>query len=216
MSQGQEILPGVTRFTAVHPEWDDDCDGWEPEVAWWSVDTPAGLILIDPLVDDWDQLDALVLRSAGCAGIIRTSFWHQRSIAEAHQRYRTQVWAMAWPAGRPRPDDAAPAPFDHAVRPGETLPGDLLALDVGRDDELGLWLGGPRALMFGDVMIRRPGGELALCPEHWVGRNGGHPNLRRALAPLRDLEPAHVLVCHGPLALGDGPQALAAAIRTGN
>jgi hypothetical protein len=48
-----EILQGLWRFEAVHPEWTEDKggeEGWEPLVAWWAISTIAGLLLIDPLV----------------------------------------------------------------------------------------------------------------------------------------------------------------------
>ena len=90
---GQEILDGLWRFTAVHPEWEDG-DDWEPVVAWWAVQTDRGLLLVDPLVDDWDELDGLIEHGGGCAGVTRTCHWHQRSITEVSDRYAAAVWAL--------------------------------------------------------------------------------------------------------------------------
>lgn len=201
-----EILPGLHQFTAIHPEWEEGED-WPPEVAWWTVGTDAGLVLIDPLVTDWPALDALVTAGGGCAGIIRTCWWHERSIAAARERYATEVWAR-------EPSPGAPLrTLDHPVGDGDVLPGGLRAHDVVRDDELGVSLPDRRALAFGDVMVRAADGTLSMCPESWIERAGGHPALRAALAPLLALEPEHVLVSHGPLVLGDASNALAAALR---
>jgi hypothetical protein len=93
-----EIIEGLWRFEALHPEWTEDEsgeDGWEPEVAWWAVATSDGLVLIDPLVKDWDALDQLVTDVGGCAGIVRTCHWHQRRVAEAASRYGAEVCAKA-------------------------------------------------------------------------------------------------------------------------
>lgn len=55
MSDGTvgEIVEGLWRFEAQHPEWaedEGDEDGWEQSVAWWAVAVAAGVVLIDPLV----------------------------------------------------------------------------------------------------------------------------------------------------------------------
>lgn len=201
-----EVLDGLWRFISIHPDWTDENDGWDPEVAWWAIRADPGLVLIDPLVSDWEALDALVEAAGGCAGIIRTTFWHERTIGAARERYATAVWAH-------RPTSGTPAlPFDHLARPGEEMLGGLRALEVLRDDEVGVWLPAQRALLFGDVMNREPDGRLRMCPEGWIERAGGHPALRAALTPLGDLEPEHVLVSHGPLRLGGGPDEFARAL----
>lgn len=205
MTRGEEILPGLWRFTAIHPEWDEDED-WDPEVAWWAVRTPEGVVLIDPLVEDWEGLDGIVEAGGGCAGIVRTIHFHERSIRQARERYGAEVWARTPPPNVPEHS------FDRAVAHEEPLPGGLLALDVARDDEIGVWLADQRALVVGDVMLRGADGDLRMCPEPWVARIGGYARLRPALGPLLELEPAHVLVSHGPLVLGDAPGALARAV----
>ena len=127
-----EILPNLWRFEASHPEWDESDDDWGPEVAWWAARTPDGLVLIDPLVEDWDLLDELVKAAGRCAAIIRTCWWHDRTIAEARGRYGAEVWAGELSEGAP------PLHLDHAVSDGEDLPGGLRSFDVVRDDEVGL------------------------------------------------------------------------------
>lgn len=196
-----EVLDGLWRFTAVHPEWVEDEsgeDGWEPDVAWWALASGGGLALIDPLVDDWDALDALVARHGGCAGVVRTCHWHQRSIAEASARYGAGVWA------KPHPDGPAALAFDHAVRDGDDVLGGLRVIDVERDDEISLWLPAQRALVFGDAMLRRADGTLRVCPESWTMPAGGPERLLELLRPLTSLPVEHVLVSHGPFAGGGG------------
>jgi hypothetical protein len=203
-----EVFPALWRFVGVHPEWTADEggeDGWEPEVAWWALATPAGLVVIDPLVGDWDELDRLVADNGGCAGIVRTCHWHQRSIADVSARYDAGVWAGPPPAG------VEPLPLDHAVSDREELFGALTVLDVERDDEIGLWLHRQRALLFGDAMIRTSGGKLSVCPDSWTQPEGGSARLRSLLGALTSLPVEHVLVSHGPLVLGDGSSSLRAA-----
>ncbi len=205
MNGDAQILPGVWRLTANHPEWSPDED-WDPEVAWWAVQADAGLVLIDPLVADWDALDALLADNGGCAAIVRTCFWHERSIAEVHSRYGAGVWARTPPA------NVGSAPFDHPADADDALPERLRAVPVSRDDELAVWLPEQRALVFGDAMLRDREGSLSMCPESWLERDGGRAGLRRMLAPLLDLGAEHVLVSHGPLVLGDAPEAFPRAL----
>jgi hypothetical protein len=186
------ILPGVWRFTAIHPEWESDHDGWEPEVAWWAIATEAGLLLVDPLITaDWDELDGLVAQHGCCAGIVRTMHFHQRSIAEAAERYEAEVWARGDPAER------------HLAHGEEPTPG-VVAFHVPRDDELVIWLKAHRALIAGDVLLRDRDGTLGRCPDGWLRRDGGPQPLQHTLADLAEFGPAHVLVSHGPHRLSDG------------
>jgi glyoxylase-like metal-dependent hydrolase (beta-lactamase superfamily II) len=200
-----EILDGVWRFEALHPAWTEEEggeEGWEPLVGWWAVSSREGLVLVDPLVEDWPELDRLVDAQDGCAAIVRTVHWHQRSIAGAAKRYRAAVWARPPSAG-----EAAP-PYDHPVRDREDLLGRLTVLDVERQDEIALWLSAQRALIFGDAMLRRGAGELRVCPDSWIQPPGGPGRLRSLLRDLTAFPVEHVLVSHGPLVLGDGERSL--------
>jgi hypothetical protein len=207
-----EVLSRLWCFEAVHPEWTEDEgggeDGWDPTVSWCATASDEGLALIDPLVAEWPTLDALVEAHGGCAGIIRTCHWHQRSVAEASQRYGADVWARR---ATSREDDK---PFDHAVADGEE-PFGLRVIDIERIDEIGLWLPAQRALVFGDAMIRRGDGELRMCPESWAQPSGGRERLREVLTGLSVLPVEHVLVSHGPLVLGNGLASLRSALSKG-
>jgi len=205
-----EILPGLWRFEVLHPEWtpeDGGAEGWEESVAWWAVAAVPGLVLVDPLVADWPPLDRLVDERGGCAGIIRTCHWHQRSIAEAAVRYRAEVWA------KPPPSGTAADRFDHALHDGALVFEAVCVLDVERADEIALWLPAQAALAFGDAMLRTSVGHLRQCPASWLQPEGGSERLQAVLKGLGRFPVAHVLVSHGPLVLGDAPESLTAATR---
>jgi glyoxylase-like metal-dependent hydrolase (beta-lactamase superfamily II) len=196
-----QIIEGLWRFEALHPEWTEPEggeDGWEQCVAWSAVAVAGGLVLIDPLVDDWDAVDRVIASEGGCTGVVRTCHWHQRSIAEAAARYDVNVWA------KPFPDGCLTCPADHVITDRDELFDGLRVIDVERADEIALWLPKQRALVFGDAMIRTGGGRLKVCPESWTQPEGGPERLRHLLSALADLPVEHVLVSHGPLVLGNG------------
>ncbi len=201
-----EIIDGLWRFEALHPEWTEDEggeDGWEQQVAWWALATSRGLVLIDPLVDDWDTLDRLVADRGGCAGIVRTCHWHQRSIPDAANRYSAEVWAKPHSE-----DERALYAFDRSVGEGDELFDGPRVVDVERADEIALWLPRQAALVFGDAMIRTSAGELRVCPESWTQPAGGAARLRALLRALTELPVEHVFVAHGPVVLGGGGESL--------
>lgn len=203
-----EIIEGLWRFEALHPEWTEqegDEDGWEQSVAWWAVATPRGLVLIDPLVDDWEALDRLLDDQGGCAGVVRTCHWHQRSIADVVSRYHVDVWAKL------HRDGGAPHASDHAVRDQDELFDGFRVLDVKRADEIALWLPRQAALVLGDAMLRSSGGQLRVCPDSWTQPEGGPARLRALLRAMTALPAKHVLVSHGPLVLGNGVASVEAA-----
>ena len=127
-------------------------------------------VLIDPLIDDWDALDSLVAGASGCAGVVRTCHWHQRSIDEVVSRYDVPVWA------RRDPDGNVPHALDHAVDDRQVLFDRLRIIDAERADEVALWLPHQRA------------GLTELPVEHVLVSHGplvlgdGLASLRRATA----------------------------------
>jgi hypothetical protein len=203
-----EIIDGLWRFEALHPEWTEDEggdeDGWDQQVAWWAVATPQGLVLIDPLVDDWVALDELVADQGGCAGIVRTCHWHQRSVSDATSRYGAAVWAKPHTG-------SGPYAFDHAMSDQDELFDAVRVFDVERADEIAVWLPRQATLVFADAMIRTRAGDLRVCPESWTQPEGGQARLRTLLHALTVLPIEHVLVSHGPLVLGGGDASLRTA-----
>jgi hypothetical protein len=205
-------LPGLWRSEAIHPEWtEEDNDGsepgWEPEVGWLALETADGLLLIDPLVEDWSWLDERVAAAGGCAGIVRTIHWHQRSVAAAADSYGARVWA------RPAPPGVLWASLDQPVADAGLLPSGVIGYWLTNGDELALWLPVQQTLVFGDAMIRDREGTLRRCPDSWVDLGHREPErLRADLHALIHLQPRHVLVSHGPAVLGDGPAAFERAV----
>jgi hypothetical protein len=159
-----EIIEGLWRFEALLPEWteeESDEDGWEQSVAWWVIETPGGLVLVDPLVGDWEALDRLLADRGGGAGAIRTCHRHQRSIPEARNRYNAPVWWARCDSG-----GRAHHAFDLAVTDRDQLFDAVVVLDVERADEIALWLPRQAALVFGDAMLRTSTGQLRVCPSY--------------------------------------------------
>jgi hypothetical protein len=207
-SAAGQVIPGLWRFEALLPDWSEHEggeDGWEQSVAWWAVAAAGALVLIDPLIGDWEPPDRLVAGEGGCIGVIRTCHWHQRSIDRVARRYGVGVWA------RPDPKGRVLHAYDNEVKDRDEVFDRWRVIDVERDDEIALWLPRQRALVFGDAMIRTRAGELRVCPESWTQPEGGPARLRSLLGALSSLPVEHVLVSHGPLVLGDGLASLRGA-----
>jgi hypothetical protein len=205
----EEIVEGLWQFESLLPDWtenDSGENGWDQQVAWWAVATAHGVVLIDPLVDDWDALDQFVAEHGGCAGVVRTCHWHQRNASEVASRHAADVWA------KPYREAAGLYRFDHAIADADELFGQLRVFDVERADEMAVWLERQRALLFADAMIRTRGGDLQVCPPSWTQPEGGRARLRELLGALTALPIEHVLVSHGPSVLGHGRESLIGAI----
>lgn len=214
MSELTETLPGIWFWEAPHPDWEPG-DSWSETVRCWAIATPAGLVLVDPLIRDdldpqaaWTALDALATERGPVAGVIRTLHYHHRSAAQASARYDVAIYA------RPLPHDELPVhPFDMPTHDRHELLGGLVAHNVQRDDELVLWVPPARALLFSDVGQRRDG-RFDLCPEWWVDAPDRWSVLRGQLSGLAaELEPEHLLVSHGEHRLGDGAELAPAVSR---
>jgi hypothetical protein len=203
--RGEEVLPGLWRFGVGHPDWDPGQD-WDRDVAWHLVVSGSGAVMVDPLLADGDEarLDSLVAAAGGCAAVVRTVFWHDRSTGAMAERYGADLWALP---GEPRA-----APYDRAIESGAPIAGAIVAYAAGRGDEVVVWSAEHRALIAGDVLLRAADGTLRRCPEGWLNPRHGPQAVVAALAPVRALPVEHVLVSHGPQRLGDGAAALAGAL----
>jgi hypothetical protein len=194
-----EIVPGLLRWTAAHPDWDPDAargtpGDWEQLVGSVLYEQPDVATLIDPLIPR-EQRDGFLRwldeRIAGRpVSILTTIHWHRRDRDELAERYRAQT-GRAWnavPAGvKPRPLRGA----------GETL----------------FWLPDVATLVAGDRLIAPADAGLRLCPQSWLQDvHVNRPGLADLLAPLLELPIERVLVSHGEPVLHDGRAALAHAI----
>jgi hypothetical protein len=194
-----EIVPGLDRWTAPHPEWTarpqpGSPDDWGQMVGSVLYEQPEVVTLIDPLLPSHEREAFLHWLDARVGGrpvsILTTIHWHRRDREELAERYRAQT-SRAWnavPAGvKPRPLRGA----------GETL----------------FWLPAVAALVAGDRLVVEDGVGLRLCPQSWLADvHVNRPGLAALLGPLLELPIERVLVSHGEPVLHDGRAALAHAI----
>ena len=189
----QEIRPGLYRWSARHPAWSPNAapespGDWPPEVGCVAWAAPDALVLVDPLVEDWAALGALVERHGPRVHAVTTLEFHRRSRVSVVERYGATTSA------------ALPAGVELKPIPGA--------------DETMLWLAEPRALVAGDRLIGDGRGGVRMCPQSWLGylRDFGVAELRAGLAPLLALPIELVLVSHGEPVLANGRAALARAL----
>jgi hypothetical protein len=184
----EQLAPGLRRWTSWH-------DHWEEDVGSLAVDTPDGLVLIDP-IDPPPELGPP-------AHVLVTVYWHARATAGLKAR----VWAPSRSL-RPLANRGV-----EAVDAADGLPGGIRAFPTARAAEADYWLPEQRAVVVGDVLLgagakpRATDDALRLCPEGWLGKRT-HADLRASLRPLLDLPVEHVLVSHGAPVLGGGKAAL--------
>lgn len=167
MMDVQELRPGLWRWTASHPEWD------EREVSSAYVETANGVVLVDPLVPRGEEerffaaLDRDVERLGNLAEIVLTNPWHRRSSDELAKRYDARIRIAG---------EGLPAGFD--AYPGGMQPEDFVVHSPAQ-----------RVLFTGDTIVD---GEP--CPEDWLaeGREHHFACLRRVLELDADLVvPSH-------------------------
>lgn len=183
----RDVVDGLWLWRQPHPAWDGQSD-WEPEVASWAVSSRGVNVLLDPLLPPpsaraaWDRIDAF-----GADAVVILKPDHVRDVDLFVRWYGARAFGpvLFW-------RDDVPRTELRQVRPGDELPGGILALDDGRAMmETPLYLPEQRALVFADGMTA-PGGELRV----WASAR----HERRALPALRELLELpfeHVLVSHG-------------------
>jgi hypothetical protein len=189
-----ELAPGLHRWTARHPAWTagaepESPDDWPPDVGSVAYAGPGGLVLIDPLVADWDELDALV--DGRSVTVLTTLRWHRRSRDEVVRRYGATLL------------DRRQAP------PG------VRRIPIERAAESMVWIEEHATLVPGDRLLGDGRGGLRMCPESWLRYLPDAPtlaDLRAALRPLLELPVERVLVSHGEPVLRDGREAIRAAL----
>jgi glyoxylase-like metal-dependent hydrolase (beta-lactamase superfamily II) len=206
----EEIRPGLSRWTALHPDWTPEeggPNGWDPEVASYLYESADGAVLFDPLVDADDVWRALDERVDGAQPphVLLTLFWHVRSTPAVAARYPgTRVWVH----------DRAPWIDETrkrvAVTDAFTLDDSLPAGIQAREPrEVVYWIPEHRALVAGDVLLPDRRGGIRLCP--WLGERMTAEQLRQNVRALLDLPIELVLLTHGE-AITNGGDALERAL----
>jgi glyoxylase-like metal-dependent hydrolase (beta-lactamase superfamily II) len=186
---GEELRPGLRRWTAHHPEW-------KQEVAAVAVASDRDLVLIDPLLvdDQWDRLEAGLGERR--LQVLLTIHWHARSAAEVAERFPgSRIWAHS----RNRAAVARRAPVTDVFRIGDELPAGLVALEARPRSEVLFWEPRSRALIAGDALLGdgEKGTGLHTCPAWWLPGSTSLEDLRDALRPALDLPVELVLPSHG-------------------
>jgi glyoxylase-like metal-dependent hydrolase (beta-lactamase superfamily II) len=202
------IDEGFWRWTGYHEEWKE-------EVGSVYCETTDGIVLIDPLVPPdepdrfWRALDRDVERLGGDVHVLVTVFWHTRSAAAMVERYGARVWAPS--RGKQaiaRRAGVATNPY----RPGDPLPGGILAFPSGRAAEVVFWLPEHRTLVPGDALLGSADGGVRLCPASWLPEGTTPADLARTLQHVLELPVERILVSHGEPVLEGAREALAAAL----
>ena len=193
----EELVPGLYRWTARHPDWQpgaatDSPGDWPEDVGSVAYRTEEALVLVDPLVPEelWPRLDELA--SDRRVHVLTTIGWHRRSREAVVERYGAET-----------------------SRARKNLPPGVVTITLRGGGETLVWLPEPRALVPGDRLLGDGRGGLRLCPDSWlrylpsgITRDG----LRELLRPLLDLPVELVLVSHGVPVLEGGRAALEEAL----
>lgn len=198
---GQELRPGLWRWTAYYEEW-------KREVASVAVANEAEVALIDPLLlgPQWDALaDAVRNRRLH---VLLTIHWHARSAAEVAERF---PGAAVWAHSRDRAAVARRAPVTDVFRIGDELPAGLLAIEARPRSEVLFFEPRSRSLIVGDALLGdgERGSGLHTCPPSWLPGSLDLQDLRAALRPALDLPIELVLPSHGAPVLAGAKEELA-------
>jgi glyoxylase-like metal-dependent hydrolase (beta-lactamase superfamily II) len=204
-----EIAPGLWRWTGWHEEWREDVGSVYCE-------TGDGVVLVDPIVPPedtdrfWRALDRDVQRLGGPVHVLVSVYWHTRSAAAMVERYDARVWSSSRVrAAVARRAGVVTDPF----RPGDPLPGGIVALPTARSGEVVYWIPRHGALVPGDVLLGDQAGGVRLCPDSWLPGTKTQADLAASLEPLLDLPIERVLLSHGTPVLESAKAALAMALR---
>jgi hypothetical protein len=183
----RDVTAGLWLWRQRHPDWQEG-DDWDPHVSSFVVSSRGETVLIDPLapppgaVDVWTRLEA---RRPTAIVVLKPD--HVRDVDLFTRWYGTEAhgpW-LFWRDDQPT-TDLAP------VRPGDELPGGLLALHDGRGSmETPIYVPEQRAIVFADGMTA-PGGVLRV----WWAPAYEERTLP-AMRAMLDLPFEHVLVSHG-------------------
>ncbi len=197
---GEELRPGLWRWTAHHEEW-------KKEVASFAVEAGPELVLIDPLLTgaQWEQVEKAA--AGRPLHVLLTIHWHARSAAEVADRfYGSRIWAHS----RNRAAVARRTPVTDVFRIGDQLPAGLVALEARPRSEVLFWEPRSQALIVGDALLGdgERGTGLHTCPASWLPGANKLEDLRRSLKPALDLPVELVLPSHGAPLLTGAEEAL--------
>ena len=194
----RNVLPGVVHWLAMHPRIGVEVSSY------WLED---GGILIDPLVPPDVGLDWFEHASTPPEAILLSNRHHYRDSTRFHDAFGCPVYCNR--AGLHEFTHGEPVT---AFDPGDTLPGGVIAHEVGGlcPDETALYLPAARAVVLADCVVRggphgQPG-PIGFVPDTLMDDPPGTKrHLLDAFARLlRELDFEHLLLAHGGPVTGDG------------
>ena len=191
----KEILPGVFHWTVAHPKIKFHVSSYY---------LAGERVLIDPLVPE----DGMSGFGEGPQHVLLTNRHHYRDSDKFAERYGCKVWCV----------ESGLQEFTHGeqVRSfqfGETLPGEIEAIEIGVicPDETALLIpvaGGIVAVA--DGVVRHEDGTLGFVPDQYMGDNAEaiKTGLKESYRRLLEREFDHLLLAHGWPVVGNAKQAL--------
>jgi hypothetical protein len=195
-----EILPGILHWTSLHPKI-------KIEVS--SYYLAEERVLIDPLAPA-SGVEAFADNAP--AHVILTNRHHYRDSGAFAERYGCTVWCAA-----PGMHEFSHGEQVKSFAFGDTLPGGLVALEIGGicpDETAILVPRGDGVLAVADGVVRMGEGPLGFVPDQYMGDDPAavKQKLREAYRGILDRDFDHLLLAHGLPWIGGGKQALAAFI----
>jgi len=226
---------GAWRWTAPHPDWTPAAEqrqgGWGQSVGCLYLETPKGfsdgILLVDPLAPPegsedsrrfWEAMDRDVARIGRPVAILLGNHFHERHAQLFLDRYRTGAGASIWAPHKAKA--LFTCKVTHAYRPGDLVPGGLIAYAIA-----GLECPGEtvffdrhrRALICADAFLGAGGGRIRIPPQRWAektpeGQELYRSEFRTGLRRLGTLDVEMVLVSHGDPVLTQGRAAVLEAL----
>ena len=202
----REVLPGVFHWTTLHPRIHIDVSSYWLDRAG---------VAIDPLVPSERGLEWFAERTSSPKAVLLSNRHHYRDSDCFVEAFGCSVHC----------NRAGLHEFSHGeavegFEPGDTLPGGVLACEVGGicPDETALYLPEQRAVALADGVVRgRQGSPPGFVPDSLMD---DPPGTKRALLAayarlLDQLDFEHLLLAHGDPLIGDGRAALQELVASG-
>ncbi len=204
-----EIIAGVWHWTAPNPSIAD-----KPVSSYW-LDTSG--VLIDPLLPPEDGIEWLASRPLQPSAVVLSNRHHYRDSGSISERFGCTVHVPA--LGLHAFGDDRPVV---AYEPGDSLPGGLVAVDVGvlSPDDGGLHLEAAGSLWLADTIVRSPtdpDSRIGWVPDALMD---DPPETKRKLLGvferiLQECAFEHLMLAHGLPLIGNGRRELARFVDTG-
>jgi len=202
----REVLPDLYHWTTPHPRI-----GIEVSSYW--LDSVG--VAIDPLVPTDAGIEWFGGRARSPEAVLLTNRHHYRDSGRF-----VEAFGCAVHCNRAGLHEFARGESVQGFDPGDSLPGGLLACEVGGicPDETALYLPEQRALALADGLVRgRRTGPLGFVPD-WLMDDPSETKAALLAAYARllgELDFEHVLLAHGDPLLGDGRALLEQVVATG-